>query len=469
MPNIQSNRLYNDPALGVAFSNLAAAFAPPNGSDVAGYAAAQEKRLQAQALQNAISVFNDPSASVEARDNAAAIAKLYGPTQGFGARNMESADRRYGSDQTLAGVKYSTDTKAKTDLETTRMTNTKDISTSLLAPVAAGATRFVPPSIADMYGLPETQMGAITAGQGDTVVTPDGRTIAGTPKPPTEEQIKGAILQGLPQSDQRNAVLSGVNVEQVIGPDGKPFYVNRTDAAGQRAYNSGPSTVINNGPNGVPYGEPEKGLVWVRNPDGTIKLDERGAPKAIPYEGGSVYKQQQDDAKAANAKDNSASTKRDIVVQDLDRALTSIGQNPALTTGVGAQLTGGVGGMPARDVQALLNTVRANVGFEQLQQMRDSSPTGGALGQVTEKEQELLQSVLGSLDTSQSAEQLTANLKRLKNTYLDIIHGAGKGPAREDVGFGGDKPSREDAETYAVNPQNGQRLVLRNGAWEPVK
>lgn len=459
---VQGNRYYNDPGLGAAFSNLAAAFAPPSGSDLAGYATAGAVRQKATGLAELLTY-------AKQREG---FDQTVFDRMGQALGQWNASNGYYGVDQGNATTQRGQDITARTALTTNAADNARAFAQTRYG--AIGANQMLPglpDSVAKLYGLPTSDpvQGNAVLQQGDTLTTPDGRTIAGAPKPPTEEQIKGAILQGLPQTDQRNAVLSGVNVEQVVGPDNKPVYVNRPEAAGQPAYNSGPSTVINNGPNGVPFGEPEKGLVWVRNPDGTIKLNENGAPKAIPYEGGSVYKQQQDDAKAANAKDNSASTKRDIVVQDLDRVLTSIGQNPALTTGVGAQLSGGIGGMPARDVQSLLNTVRANVGFEQLQQMRDSSPTGGALGQVTEKEQELLQSVLGSLDTSQSAEQLTANLKRLKNVYLDIIHGTGKGPAREDLEFGGSKSPPGDAEIYAVNPQNGERLILRNGAWEPVK
>ena len=48
---ITTNRVYNDPALGAAFSNLASAFMPPGGGDLAGYAsaAANVEMLQSDA------------------------------------------------------------------------------------------------------------------------------------------------------------------------------------------------------------------------------------------------------------------------------------------------------------------------------------------------------------------------------------------------------------------------------------
>tara|TARA_R110000737_G_scaffold19360_1_gene37432 strand:- start:1192 stop:2580 length:1389 start_codon:yes stop_codon:yes gene_type:complete len=53
-----------------------------------------------------------------------------------------------------------------------------------------------------------------------------------------------------------------------------------------------------------------------------------------------------------------------------------------------------------------LQTLKGNVGFAKLQEMRNNSPTGGALGNVSDTEIGLLQSVLGSLDQKNSAAML---------------------------------------------------------------
>jgi hypothetical protein len=60
--------------------------------------------------------------------------------------------------------------------------------------------------------------------------------------------------------------------------------------------------------------------------------------------------------------------------------------------------------------------------------MRDSSPTGGALGQVAVQELEMLQAAYGSMQQSQTREQLEFNVRRLHNMYLDTIHGPGGMP-----------------------------------------
>ena len=43
-------------------------------------------------------------------------------------------------------------------------------------------------------------------------------------------------------------------------------------------------------------------------------------------------------------------------------------------------------GTPAYDTNAQIETVISSIGFDRLQKMRDESPTGGALGQVSERE-----------------------------------------------------------------------------------
>jgi hypothetical protein len=87
-------------------------------------------------------------------------------------------------------------------------------------------------------------------------------------------------------------------------------------------------------------------------------------------------------------------------------------------------LFGFVPGTDAKNLNETLNTVKALIGFDALQKMREASPTGGALGNITEKELGYLQSVQGSLDTGQGTEQLVATLKRIQESFetLQIVN-----------------------------------------------
>ena len=106
-----------------------------------------------------------------------------------------------------------------------------------------------------------------------------------------------------------------------------------------------------------------------------------------------------------------------IVDESIERAIEQAG---GLTTGLGS-LTSGVPGTPAHDLLNTLNTIQANVGFDKLQAMRDNSPTGGALGQVSEFENRLLQSVKGALQQSQSRDQLVQNLRSVQADYKALL------------------------------------------------
>lgn len=99
-----------------------------------------------------------------------------------------------------------------------------------------------------------------------------------------------------------------------------------------------------------------------------------------------------------------------IVLPAIDKAIEMVS---AATTGPAGALTW-VAGAPPRDLQETLRPVKSNIGFDQLQQLRADSPTGGAVGNVSDFENRELQAVLGSLDQMQSPTQLLGNLNSIR-------------------------------------------------------
>ena len=75
-------------------------------------------------------------------------------------------------------------------------------------------------------------------------------------------------------------------------------------------------------------------------------------------------------------------------------------------------------GSDAANAEALLGTLKSQVGFGVLQDMRNNSKTGGALGSVSDAEGKRLESNLAALDKSQSVEQFKANLAKIVD-YAD--------------------------------------------------
>lgn len=123
------------------------------------------------------------------------------------------------------------------------------------------------------------------------------------------------------------------------------------------------------------------------------------------------------------------------VVKTIDSILPQVDN---WTAGVGSKLSM-IPGTAARDLEANLASIKANLGFNELAEMRANSPTGGALGNVSDRETALLQSVVANLEQSQSPAQLVANLKSARNTIIsswnrvkqqyDDQYGAGQGSA----------------------------------------
>lgn len=102
------------------------------------------------------------------------------------------------------------------------------------------------------------------------------------------------------------------------------------------------------------------------------------------------------------------------VETSINKALQMVG--PMSTGFVGARLRK-VEGTPAYNLASEIETIKANLGFDRLQQMRDNSPTGGALGAIAVQELVALQSTVANLDPNQSEEQLRENLGRIREHY----------------------------------------------------
>lgn len=122
-----------------------------------------------------------------------------------------------------------------------------------------------------------------------------------------------------------------------------------------------------------------------------------------------------DAAKAKEKSVQAALTNAENVRGALSEAMSLVGQ---ATAGFGSMLSA-VPQSSARDLRAKLETVKARLGFDELERMREASPTGGALGQVAVQELVSLQSTVASLDQAQSPEQLAAALQKVDRHYAN--------------------------------------------------
>jgi hypothetical protein len=133
-------------------------------------------------------------------------------------------------------------------------------------------------------------------------------------------------------------------------------------------------------------------------------------------------------AKAEQTKFNTGT----IVFTNLDDAelgiQRQINNNETLNLNNVAGLSGfilsKIPGTEAASFVEMTKNIRANIGFDYLQNMRQNNPTGGALGQISNFELETLQAVLGSLSQKQTPQRLLKNIKILKKHYHRILNEA---------------------------------------------
>lgn len=205
----------------------------------------------------------------------------------------------------------------------------------------------------------------------------------------------------------------------VTGPDAAVFNLDPTRRWQQRR-DTGEWDEVGGGGQTINVGQGEVGTI---PPGYELFTDpDTGARSLRLIPGGPAATEAEAEDAAAAARRGQELVGANVVLQDIDTALGAAG---TWTTGFIGNLAQVVPGTPAADLARTLESIRANVGFGALQQMREASPTGGALGPVSDTENRLLQSTLGSLAQSQSEAQFRANLERLRTIYLDIVHGQG--------------------------------------------
>jgi len=107
------------------------------------------------------------------------------------------------------------------------------------------------------------------------------------------------------------------------------------------------------------------------------------------------------------------------------RSLVDKGAN----TGVVGALMGFNSESQAAELRRQVDVLKSNASIENLTAMRQASPTGGALGSVTEKENAMLAAAAGALNPDAGAEDFKRSLDNYELTLLTIIHGPETGRA----------------------------------------
>jgi hypothetical protein len=128
--------------------------------------------------------------------------------------------------------------------------------------------------------------------------------------------------------------------------------------------------------------------------------------------------------------------------------------------GPGGMASRSIPGTNAYNASRLLDSLKGRIAFESLQRMREASPTGGALGAVSDTEQKMLQNSVAALDPNMSPELLERSLQRIEGMYLDVIHGKGNWSRSGDGGimlrYGQPGRGRAGSPAQGSQPQPGR-------------
>ena len=245
-----------------------------------------------------------------------------------------------------------------------------------------------------------------------------------------------------------------------------PF--NEWDAARRQAG----ATTVNVGGEGQRIGSIPAGYAVVQdvnNPSGFRFEQIPGSPAEI-------------EAQSAGQKAYDRSVAREnqfgLTMNELGRAKSVIQQNPSVSGFLGSQFSK-VPGTAAYDVSNLVDSLKSRVTLDTLQKMREQSPTGGALGNVSDADLRILSNSIASLDQGQSQKQLLTNIDLVEKYFNDIINGTkeeqqrlireGKVTPAQTTYFGGETAQTRDVNTppEGVDPEVWQFMTPEERAlWQ---
>ena len=170
-------------------------------------------------------------------------------------------------------------------------------------------------------------------------------------------------------------------------------------------------------------------FTFLRDAEGNI-LIENGLPKAVPVPGSPAAQKAEETVEKETGRKVQRQRAGGTVIQDIQRGLDLIPELSSMEAMPGVaganvrKIAQDIEGTVTNRIAKFKESALSNVGLDTLQQMRENSPTGGALGQVPIQQQQRLEQVLGSLDVTQDLDVLQQNMQRVINIYLDIVYGA---------------------------------------------
>ena len=294
-----------------------------------------------------------------------------------------------------------------------------------------------------------------------------------TEQPPEEYSTRMFTLNSLgidPQSEEGKVYIMTGKLPEAPEPGYQTMTPEEVSQLGlpPGAYQRGPkgeikqiggggtNVTVNNG-GGPELGKLSTDYGYVLGPDGKPKIDPAtGLPVAAPVPGSPAAIEAEAAAKKAELANGNAMTATDVVTSAAARA-----REAAKNRSVGG-LFGGIAAYNPSSQNAELyrqvDVLKSNAKIENLTAMRAASPTGGALGSVTEKESEMLAAKSGALDPA--SPNFERDLDDYERTLLRIVHGNEAGDTIFEATRQGSTEKTPDADGWTTLP-NGVKVRVK--------
>lgn len=298
-------------------------------------------------------------------------------------------------------------TEAKTQQEALQQRQQTERQAALAAALnQAGGSPQPPAEMGGGPAMPANPMGA-------------AQTLAGASDPALQQAGMGMIGKQfeaqMPQRPQPFTMAPGATR---YGPDGKPIATAPMAPEKPQAYTLPPGGVRFDSQGNQVASVPAKPEPPQKPPLG-YRVSAAGDLEAIPGGPADMKLRGQFNQDTGILQASTSGLDR------LGAEANSLLNHPGLSKSTGLMsVVPGVGGLAsipgtdAANFKARLDTLKSQVGFSVLQEMRNNSKTGGALGQVSDRENVMLQNNLAALDRAQSEPEFREALKRIV-TYTD--------------------------------------------------
>ena len=229
-------------------------------------------------------------------------------------------------------------------------------------------------------------------------------------------QLRDAVMNGLIPIEDAVTYLNEQNAPKPA-PSGMRWNADGTaleaipgylDVQTQLKSAGAPQVNVNTGDTGPKFGTIPPGYMMTGDAESGYRME--------PVEGSP-------DIKDSEKESSQAWLALDGMLSGIDNIQGTIKEvkddSDSMSTGIIGSILKRIPTTDAYNMGKKVQTIQANLGFDKLQSMREASPTGGALGQVSERELNFLQSTVANLDPNMGEEEFDKALEKIEEHYAN--------------------------------------------------